>query len=106
MDSAVVNDGVADFHIFIMLVILLHFVWWKVAQPVLLVLHGLYISSEMNCEIWYSKEYESYALFIVWFEMCKVWDTVCIQANERQKSKMTFDMSMNDAIIYHVLDEW
>ena len=27
MDSAVVNDGVADFHIFIMLVILLHFVY-------------------------------------------------------------------------------
>ena len=42
MYSAVVNDGVEDFHIFTMLVILLLFVWWKVAQPVLLVLHGLY----------------------------------------------------------------
>ena len=31
MYSAVVNDGVGDFHIFTMLVILLHFVWWKVA---------------------------------------------------------------------------
>ena len=46
MYSAVVNDGVEDFHIFTMLVILLLFVWWKVAQPVVLVLHGLYSSEE------------------------------------------------------------
>ena len=31
MYSAVVNNGVEDFHIFTMLVILLHFVWWEVA---------------------------------------------------------------------------
>ena len=31
MYSAVVNDGVGDFHVFTMLVILLHFEWWKVA---------------------------------------------------------------------------
>ena len=28
---------------------------------------------------------------------CKMWDTVCIQANERQSQKMTFDVSMNDS---------
>ena len=33
MDSAVANDGVEDFHIFIMLVILLQFVWWKYHFP-------------------------------------------------------------------------
>ena len=43
MYSAVVNDGVGDFHIFTMLVILLHFVWWKSARPPILVLHGLFI---------------------------------------------------------------